>query len=496
MLKLSLPGVDPAAIPMLTAEQVAQIPAEFLDFLHERSRVEDYGDIKIISLKDDAHNFTIMSIAGWVSKGRLEHDELEVEPLEQGPDHAPVVYDPRIHEQDVTFVSTLGTHALFLQRLGLYMFSLSAEMKDLQAYLCETICTEYPVCEAELIAVLTTVFEHTDDLRGLDSKLASFVSERMFCLRKILAANTAVLPLLCKAISTKDHFLAPASRADHPALLLSLAELQKDVGQVSETDALLGTFIEHNRALKDEIQPIRPLPIVTPSTQGRPKRGRPSRAKTEAKRARLGDSMAPSTTPSNAGGVSLDVPATRLASPKSVETSAAIEAFLGGLGPPRSHPSVQIDVDGRSSFSDLVQSVPKNAADDEIVYVGPSDIGRTRRHHPGKSLWKNRPSSSNGPRGREAIRLSRPKVDNEYWSVTREEWDALSEIQQRSVTHAGNICEIEAGMVAPTPCDACNELGHLCEIYTDDNKRHRLLGKACARCRLTVSRCSLAVLYG
>lgn len=495
MLKLSLPGVDPAAIPMLTAEQVAQIPAEFLDFLHERSRVEDYGDIKIISLEDDAHNFTIMSIAGWVSKGRLEHDELEVLPLEQGPDHAPVVYDPRIHEQDVTFVSTLETHALFLQRLGLYMFSLSADMEDFQAYLCETICKEYPIYEAELIAILTTVFEHTDDLRGLDSNLASFVSERMFCLRKILANNTAVLPLLCKAISTKDHFLALTSRANHPALLLALAELQKDVGQVSETDALLGTFIEQNRALKDEVQPIQPLPLVTPSTQGKPRRGRPSRAATEVKRARLENSVAPSTTPSNAGGVPHDVSATRLASPKSVETSAAIEAFLGGLGPNSSHPSVQIDVDGRSSFSDSVQSVPKNAADDEIVYVGPSDTGRTRRRHPGKSLWEKKPSSSNGLGGREAIRLSRPKVDNEYWSVTREEWYALSEIQQRSVTHAGNICETEAGMVAPTPCDACYELGHLCEIYTD-NKRHRLLGKSCARCRLTVSRCSLAVLYG
>jgi hypothetical protein len=138
MLKLSLPGVDPATIPMLTAEQVAQIPAVFLDFLHERSRVEDYGDIKIISLEDDAHNFTIMSIAGWVTKGRLEHGELQVEPLEQGPNHTPVVYDPVVHEQDVTFGSTAETHALFLQRLDLYMFSLSADMKDFQAYLCET----------------------------------------------------------------------------------------------------------------------------------------------------------------------------------------------------------------------------------------------------------------------------------------------------------------------------------------------------------------------
>ncbi|GAB7329987.1 hypothetical protein MBLNU13_g01682t1 [Cladosporium sp. NU13] len=234
---------------MLTARQVAQIPTEFSDFLHDRSRVEDYGDIKTISLEDDAHNFKIISIAGWVTKGRLEHGELEVEPLERGPDHAPVVYDPRIHEQVVTF--------------------LSAEMKDLQAYLCEMICTEYPIYDAELVAILTTVFEHTDDLRRFDSNLAGFVSERMFCLRKIPATNTAVLPLLSKVISTKDHFLALASRADYLALLLALAELRKDVGQVSETDALLGTFIEQNCARKDVIQPVQPVPLVTPSTQGR-----------------------------------------------------------------------------------------------------------------------------------------------------------------------------------------------------------------------------------
>jgi hypothetical protein len=243
----------------------------------------------------------------------------------------------------------------------------------------------------------------------------------MFCLRKILANNTAVLPLLCKAISTKDRFLALASGADHPALLLALAELQKDVGQVSETDALLGTFIEQNRAPKDEIQPIRPVPLVTPSTQGRPKRGRPSRAESEAKRARLSNSAAPSTTHSNECATPHDASATPLATPKSVETTDAIEAFLGDLGPPRNHPSLQIDVDARSNISDLMQSFANNAADDEIVYTDPSDTGRKRRPHPRKSLWTKKPPGPNGLRGREAIRLSRPKVDNEYWSVPRAE---------------------------------------------------------------------------
>jgi hypothetical protein len=46
-LKLSLPGVVQATIPTLTAQQVAQIPAEFLTFLHKCGQVEDLGDLKI-----------------------------------------------------------------------------------------------------------------------------------------------------------------------------------------------------------------------------------------------------------------------------------------------------------------------------------------------------------------------------------------------------------------------------------------------------------------
>lgn len=118
MLKLSLPGVDSVAIPTLTAEQVAQIPAEFLTFLHKCGQVVDLGDLRIITVRDDRHNFTIMSIAGWVANGRLEAGELKVQ-LGQKSDRAQVTYDPSIHEQNARFVATAETHARSLQRLGL-----------------------------------------------------------------------------------------------------------------------------------------------------------------------------------------------------------------------------------------------------------------------------------------------------------------------------------------------------------------------------------------
>ena len=202
MLKLSLPGVDPGNIPTLTAEQVAQIPGVFLDFLHEIGQVTDLGDLKIITLDNDQHNFTITSIARWIANGRLETGELRVEQLQRKSDRAQITYDPNTHEKDIRFVATAEIHAHFLQRLGLYGFSISAKIDDLQAYLCKTIRTEYPVYEAELIAIVTTVFKHTDDLRHFDSALAGFVSERMFCLREILV-NKKPCCLYCARVSVQ-----------------------------------------------------------------------------------------------------------------------------------------------------------------------------------------------------------------------------------------------------------------------------------------------------
>lgn len=493
MLKLSLPGVDPTTIPTLTAKQVARIPAKFLDFLQTLGRVDDYGDLTIITVEDDRHNFTIISIAGWVVNGRLEHGELKVEPLESRSDREPVAYNPSTHDQDITFVATAETHARFLQRLGLYIFILGVDMKDLQEYLCKTICTEYPVYEAELIALLTAVFEHTDGLRGLDPNLASFVSERMFCLHKILVTNTAVLPLLCKAISAKDRFLALAGRANHSALALALTELRNDVGEVAETDALLTTFIERNPFREDAVQSVQPVPLVTSSTQGKRKRGRPSKAELEAKSAKLDGSAAPSRAAGNESVAPIrvtthDTLTTPSIAPNPVETPANPEVVLGDSVLSHGHPSVQIDVEGRSTSNDLTQNFPITAADQTSVNINSPHIGKARRPHPGQSLWIRRPSAPSGSRA--LVRATRPEVDNEYWSVTHDEWDALPEAQKRAYTHAGNICETEAGMVALESCSVCRELGHLCEIYTDDDL-HRNFGKSCARCRIRFTKCSL-----
>lgn len=454
MLKLSLPGVDPATIPTLTAEQVTRIPTELLDFLHKHGRVEDWGDLQIISVQDHRHNFTILSIAGWVANGRLEHGELKVERRDTTgvrAAHDSFTYSPHTHAQDTAFVATRETHERFLQRLGLYMFCVHAEMQDLQALICETIRTKYPVYEAELIALVNSVYEHIDDLAHLDPPLGSFVSERMFCLRKILVTNRAVLPLLCKAVSAKDRFLALAGRADHAAPALALTELRKGVEETDETDALLDVFIEQNSFEGGTEQSNQQAPLATPSTQAKRKRGRPPGVEPQAKAAKLGVAAAKTTIAGKAGATTPH--ATKR------DSSASL------LSTPR-------DGGGRLNSKDLTRSQVNTRAGDRAVSTHPSARPRNRRPHPGHSMV-----------------ISRPQVDNEYWSATPKQWADMSDIVRRKFTHAGNICETEAGVVALEPCSACRDTGHICEVYTS-HALHGNLGKSCARCRTHQSKCS------
>lgn len=491
MLKLSLPGVDPAVIPLLTAKQVAQIPAEFLAFLHSFGRVEDYGDLKIISTQDDRHNFTILSIAEWVSNGRLEHGELMVERLETmglGIAHEPVTYDQNMHQQDLEFVSTRETHARFLQRLGLYMFSDQAGMWNLKDYICKTICTQFPIYEAEVIALLTSIFASADDLRRFDTNLASFISERMLYLRNILATNTVVLPLLCKAIGAKDRFLALAGRADHSVLALALAELRRGIGEVEETDAMLETFIEQHGINHDTNQVAQPAPLITPTTQAKRKRGRPSKAEAEAKQARLDAAPTTSTVVWKEPAITRafttqDSPAALLSAPGSNDAHAANENVPGGLDLFHAHQSVQRDGEDPKNSA---QSITDTAADDELVHTDSSAGFRERRPHPGQSLLVTR--QLGGPRG---VRMVRPQVEDEYWSVPPDKWATFTDQKKRAYTHAGNIYETAAGMISPEPCSACRELGHSCDVYTA-HPLQKNFGNSCAKCRISTVKCSHA----
>jgi hypothetical protein len=478
LLKLSLPGVDPATIPILSPEQVDKIPEELLSFLHNYGRVDDCGDLKIITVKDGRHNFTILSIAEWVANGSLENGELKVEQLKLiglGAVSRPLAYDRSTHEQDTTFVATAETHARFLQRLGLYMFSIRAGMPELQAYVRNTICNQYPVYEAELIALLTAVFDHADNLNHFDPTLSSFVNVRMLCLRELLVTHEALLPLLCKVISAKDRFLSLAGRADHDVMAHALAELRRGVGEVIETEVLLDTFIEQNSIDADTSQRVQHAHMLPADIPAKSKRGRPSKAEAESKAAK-------SSASSNAGTItrkeSAIMPRTNdarsLATPLTETDSDDIregdEAAHDGLGQSHGHPPAIGASGGSLSTNEATENLTDNTAVNGL---------RAKRPHPGKALWTAKEQGANKPK----LRLKRPQSDNKYWSATHEEWHALTVQHQRAYTHAGVICETEAGIVALEPCSACRAAGHVCEVYTDDS-RNNYFGESCARCRL------------
>ena len=307
-------------------------------------------------------------------------------------------------------------------------------MQDMQAYLSNTIRTEYPVYEAELIALLTAVLEYTNDLSHLDPALASFVGQRMFCLRDLLAKTGAVLPLLCKTISAKDRFLALAGRADPADLALALAELRNSVGEVGETYALLDTFIKQNNVDEDKIQQV---PAVTPAQT--------AAQKTRAKRKRGFTSKA------------------RVASETTeVGAAAATDKVVGNGGAITPHAA------NGSRRPTALSSVPNSA--------------RPRRPHPDIQIYESGPPLNHG--APKVLRRLRPIIANEYWSATPEKWDQLGDDGKRCFTHAGLICETEAGTIAQEPCSECAELGEVCEVYNTGDARNLSFGGACTRCRL------------
>ena len=142
-LKLSLPGVDSSTVTTLTAEDLAHFPSPPLCIQSKCGQLEDYRDFQIINVQDDRHDFTIMALAAWLTKGRLEHGGLQVERLGKPglpSTNDPVPYAQDLHAHDVAFVATKDTHACFLQRIGMYMFSIRAGMRDFQEYLSSTTC--------------------------------------------------------------------------------------------------------------------------------------------------------------------------------------------------------------------------------------------------------------------------------------------------------------------------------------------------------------------
>jgi hypothetical protein len=318
---------------------------------------------------------------------RLEHGELKVKhshPTDIDLVNEAVVYKYSTHQHSTTFVATEETHTCVQLILELYIFSDSNDMHDLKAHTSNAICTEFPVYEAELVKMLTTLLDYTtNDLSRLDSTLARFISERMFFLHEALVSNKEVLPLLRTVISAKD-----------------------------QAEALLGKFKELEILGKQ----VQSAPLDTQST-----------------------------------------PTTKRKHAQAFEEE--VQPNTSKLGGECSTPE---------------DSAHGTVADNELGNVNSSDRPMVRRPRAGKI------------RDRSGVILVRPKTAGQWYSILVDRWNEIDENTDKgrslkiAYTHAGHICETEAGKLAEKPCSECLKGGHQCEVYVDGRN-----GGACARCRLT-----------
>lgn len=250
MLKISLPGVDPGSLPTLTADQVKAIPPKLLEELIDTGNLQDYGDLKFLTIEDERHHATIMWVMDWIQHVEqapsLQHDALEV--LRTGSDDGPITYDSVSHEEDTDYITTPATHEAFCEIVKLYMFSLHADMEDLQARLSSTIADEYPVYAAEIIVLLTQLAKYQEDLgdlRSVDAGMLSFLSKRMLCLHNTLVSNKDVLPLLCSTVDSRERCSSIINHVG-PQIVERAIREGVSVSETAQTAALLNTFIEKN----------------------------------------------------------------------------------------------------------------------------------------------------------------------------------------------------------------------------------------------------------
>jgi hypothetical protein len=218
---------------------------------------------------------------------------------------------------------------------------------------------------------------------------------------------------------------------------------------------------------------VEPAPLSTPTTRPNRKRGRLANAKTGTKAAKT----------------SATVAAGAAVSKRSATTTTDFWA-----GPsPSPEPDVTRDDDETSgedlSTDDALREFMNGVVEPALVPVIPASGRKARRPHPGESMWYER----KGPRGPPNLRPSRPRVNDAYWSATHYDWQKFNDTEKRAYTHAGFICETEAGTVASKPCSACRAAGiHVCEVYTSDVRNNFAHG-SCAKCHVEgrARKCSL-----
>ncbi|EKG15255.1 hypothetical protein MPH_07589 [Macrophomina phaseolina MS6] len=91
--------------------------------------------------------------------------------------------------------------------------------------------------------------------------------------------------------------------------------------------------------------------------------------------------------------------------------------------------------------------------------------------------------------------LRRPIATGQWWSVTEEEWEDMSEESQKKRSYAGYIMETALGRDAPTPCSACAKEGIMCGVVSEQmvlKMKSKNIHGGCVKCFSTQERCSIS----
>lgn len=161
-LKLSLPPMNAKAVPLMTADQVNKIPLHLLGWIWTvASQVQDLDEITIVTVADQSCHPKIRRVVQWILRGEeasfFVKGRSEVVRADDKNSRR-VFYDAGLHAQDLSWRSTVETHARFAEEAEMYQFSAVAGLTELQAALSKRLCERYPVYVAEIITFFKTLY--------------------------------------------------------------------------------------------------------------------------------------------------------------------------------------------------------------------------------------------------------------------------------------------------------------------------------------------------
>lgn len=461
-LKLMLTGTDAAEVPMLNAAQKSSLPVGFLEFLDDNGRVTDLSELDLITIKDNSHHLVIKKSVEFYIKGSLMHGEIRVERRDSNMAEN-YVHD--LHAQDITFVATVETHQLFLEQVRLYLFCISLGMKDFQKYLCDNICTRYPVYEAEIVALLTELRKSPDTLQNTDPALLNHICQRKLLFPDMAMEIEPILVVLRLVTDSRARLLAMIPHVQEPVLDRLWAACYID--PAAEAAALFDYFVKKHNLNNAQVQPAhqtQQLHQAQPSIATQPRN-------TPAQNLQLSQRFT--------GGIPL-MPFERRQSIQQAGTPRATSD---------DNMNVAHNVARTPLYGNLARRTPQQ----------PATQGRKRAHDPALLTNWTREQAAHDPAlltdwtGEQAADLGarrpfteamykpndliKPAAEGEYWSVTPEKWDSLSDARKETYHRAGLMAETTAGQAAKESCEECKKHSIVCMVFVD--AKH---GTSCARC--------------